>query len=202
MQKKSSQNTGPMLPGMEISEQSESATLQKLILSVEASLARISVKQTRLTHKDLTESAQDYGQSSTASFANYDPATSSWKTSQLCLSGDLEEFSETWPVSGTMQSGKCYERVTSDYPTDVNEFLLLPTPQASDGYASSKARLPHISQILFTRENRGIHKSLRWWHYAMYYHKLSRCYPNPRFVEWMMGFPIGWTAHLEDSETQ
>ena len=37
--------------------------------------------------------------------ASFDPASSSWKTSQLCLDGDLATFSETWPRSGMIVAG-------------------------------------------------------------------------------------------------
>jgi len=44
--------------------------------------------------------AQDFGKKCSESFAKYDPATSLWKTSQLCLDGDLASFLETWPRAG------------------------------------------------------------------------------------------------------
>lgn len=52
-----------------------------------------------------TESEAACGQSTSESFASYDPATSSWKTSQRCLEGGWVEFSGTWPRAGTMQNG-------------------------------------------------------------------------------------------------
>jgi hypothetical protein len=48
------------------------------------------------------------GESSPESFASYDHATFSWKTLQLSFIEDLAVFSETWPRSGTMQSGTAY----------------------------------------------------------------------------------------------
>src|SRR5690349_202590 len=106
--RKSYENTGPMLPGMEISEQSESTTSQPLTSSVAASPARISA--TQCDKQELRESDQDYGHSSTVSFASYDPHSSSWRTSQLSLSGELIEFSETYPRAGMMQNGRCYQQ--------------------------------------------------------------------------------------------
>ncbi len=54
-----------------------------------------------------------------ASFATYDPLSSSWKTSQACLFEveALETFSESWPPSGSMRSGRVFERSTSAHPT-------------------------------------------------------------------------------------
>src|SRR5262245_11600711 len=40
------------------------------------------------------------GPSSHESFAHYDPASSSWRTSQVCLDGALATWSETWPRAG------------------------------------------------------------------------------------------------------
>ena len=51
------------------------------------------------------------GLSSAESFAEYDPSTSSWRTSQVFLDGDSEMFSETWPPSGTTRNGKAFPRV-------------------------------------------------------------------------------------------
>jgi hypothetical protein len=52
-----------------------------------------------------TANAADYGQSTPELLANFDRASSSWRTSQLCLDGGLSEFSETWPRSGFQVGG-------------------------------------------------------------------------------------------------
>lgn len=82
----------------------------------------------------------DSGVSSSGSFANYVPASSSWRTSQLCLDGEWAEFSGTWPRSGTMRSGKVFEQPMLVPLIDVNESGLLPTPtDASKGGGSSRS---------------------------------------------------------------
>jgi len=78
------------------------------------------------------EPAVDFGLSSTESFANFDPDTSSWRTSQASLLTGWEEFLATWPKSGTMQSGRCYRRQMSAHPTSESGSSLLPTPQSRD----------------------------------------------------------------------
>jgi hypothetical protein len=55
--------------------------------------------------KESTVKTAYYGRNSQESFAWYDRDTSSWKTSQLCLSGEWAEFSQTWPAMGTMRNG-------------------------------------------------------------------------------------------------
>jgi hypothetical protein len=58
-----------------------------------------------------------FGRSSRESFAYFDPDTYSWKTSQATFLSDLETFSETWPDSGSMRSGRVFARQTSELPT-------------------------------------------------------------------------------------
>ena len=101
--------------------------------------ARISA--TPASAPESTESAADFGASTRESFASYDPASSSWKTSQLCLDGELSEFSETWPRAGMTRSGKAFERPMLARHTDESESGLsltlkqthhVPTPTSSD----------------------------------------------------------------------
>jgi hypothetical protein len=76
--------------------------------------------------------AADYGASTPVLLANYDHATSSWKTSQHFLGEGLTVFSETWPRSGTMQSGIAYQLPALVRLTDETGFGLWLTPKASD----------------------------------------------------------------------
>jgi len=79
-----------------------------LMSSAEAFPARTSVSPERVPALAVSDPA--CGQSSPGSLARYDPATCSWRTSQLSLFGGLTEFSETWPRSGMMRSGRLYPR--------------------------------------------------------------------------------------------
>jgi len=99
----------------------------------------------RESERGLTESAADCGVNTRESFANYDPAMSSWKTSQLCLDGEWSEFSETWPRAGMTRNGKAYELPRLAPRTDESESGLLPTPEASNTKAvhlRTKGRTP------------------------------------------------------------
>ena len=75
---------------------------------------------------------QDFGKKCSESFAKYDPATSLWRTSQFCLDGGLESFSETWPRAGMTVSGIAFRLPPLAPLTDETEFGSLPTPQARD----------------------------------------------------------------------
>lgn len=192
----------------------------------------------------LTASAADYGASTPESLASFDPATSSWRTSQRCLGGDLTAYSETWPRSGTMRNGTLYRlpplvRLIAG----IGSGSLLPTPCESNADRGGRGEL--IGFLRGTRGYRGamlptptadsaVNRQSRYAQGGMpltmaarllptprasewrgtgplgsksHLHRLSRGYLdatmqersgatgrlNPRFVEWMMGFPPGWT---------
>jgi hypothetical protein len=78
-----------------------------------------------------------YGASMPASFASYDPASSSWKTSQRSLVEDLETFSETWPRSGIMRGGTASQLQPLAPITVAIGSGLLPTPEASNTKATA-----------------------------------------------------------------
>jgi len=79
----------------------------------------------------LLASARGCGTSMRESLASYDPGSSSWKTSQRSLLGGWETYSERWPVSGTMQSGRLFELPTSARPTGESGCSSWPTPDAA-----------------------------------------------------------------------
>ena len=60
------------------------------------------------------------------------PATSSWRTSQLCLLEDLSVFLETWPRSGTMRNGTAFQLPPLVPLTDATGSGSWPTPTARD----------------------------------------------------------------------
>jgi len=76
------------------------------------------------------------GPPSQTPFAIYDPATCTWKMSQLSLLGDSMESSPAWPKSGTWDLGAAYAHPTSAHPTAANGSSsspgLLPTPRAGE----------------------------------------------------------------------
>jgi len=106
-----------------------------LTSSAEASPAKIYPTPERVQVSRV--SARDYGSKSPESFASCvmqdGPFGSSfWKTSQRSLVEDSELFSETWPRSGTMQSGIAYQRPPLAPLTGETASGLLPTPEASN----------------------------------------------------------------------
>lgn len=76
----------------------------------EASRARTSASLAKVPAS--AERAADCGARCGASWAKYDPATSSWRTHQRSLLGDWEPCSEIWPRWGMMLAGECWELST------------------------------------------------------------------------------------------
>lgn len=128
-----------------------------------------------------------------ASSVKYDPDSSSWKTRQCSLLGDLVEFSETWPRWGSMRNGECWEQETWALRTSETESGLWPTPTARDYRGSFaqessalQARMDHPRGVNLVEE--------------MQRRTGSPGLLNPRWLEWLMGWPIGWVK-LKPLET-
>jgi len=92
----------------------------------------------------------DCGEKWHGSFTKLDQDTLLWKTHQCSLLEDLELFSQTWPESGTMLNGECWERQTLELDTKETEFGSLPngvdffhTPNTTglDGGSNSRKAL-------------------------------------------------------------
>jgi hypothetical protein len=183
--------------------------------SAAASPARTSA--TQASAQASTASGQDYGQSTPELLASYDRDTSSWRTSQLCLDGELSEFSETWPRSGLMRSGIAYRLPPLVRLTDATECGSSPNPTPSvcgnynrkgasptsgDGLATYARMWPTPTAIT---DSGGA--ALCKWGGSGSRAKLRTMVPpeepngalNPTWVEWLMGFPLEWTA-LDASE--
>ena len=75
---------------------------------------------------------QDCGKSSFGSFARFDHDSSSWKTHQLSLLGELTQYSATWPRWGSMRNGVCWARPMLVRRTNGSEYGLWQTPVADD----------------------------------------------------------------------
>jgi hypothetical protein len=151
----------------------------RLMSSAAAFPARTSASPERA--RALAASAAGYGRSTPELLARYDRATSSWRTSQLCLDGGLSEYSETWPRSGLMRNGTAYQlpplvRLTDEIGSGS---WLTPTARDWKGY-TNRAGESICNQM---RDLYGGTGSL-----------------NPTWVEWLMGYPLGWTD-LEPSAT-
>ena len=128
---------------MATSDNSLEANSAQLTLFAEVSPVSLTV----LRGSDEARPTSDgYGQSLSASFAEFDHASCSWKMYQVSLFEGPEwtAYSETWPASGTMRNGKAYQRPQLVPRTSDTESSLLPTI-TSEGYdATSNAGVPSL----------------------------------------------------------
>jgi hypothetical protein len=189
-----------------------------LMLYLEAFHAKTSAQQEKA--QELTENAAGCGEKWHASFARYDPDTSLWRTAQCSLLGGLDEFSETWPQWGLMRDGECWEQLTLEQTIRGTESGLsekLPTPQATDHRskptsASWKAKggmnyslaNPEIQKKWPTpkvqdsrhAKTRHLNESDDHWKSNLgevVSAQVNGGSLNPTWVEWLMGWPLGWT---------
>lgn len=107
-----------------------------------------------------------------------------WKTFQACLPGlgISAKFSATWPKAGMMRDGRLYRLPSWERPIDEPACGLWPTPVVSDskgvGPYGSKSHLSDLKH----RNLRGVVKTP------------DGGALNPAWVEWLMGWPAGWTS--------
>ena len=134
---------------------------------------------------------------------SYDPHSCSWKTSQLSLLGGESPWRGPLPRWGLMRGGVCYplpmwERRTSgkgggSWPTPTvhgNNNRAGISPKAGDGLATAVARsmLPTPNARDF-RSGKGRAEN----GHSPQLPEVAGGMLNPPWVEWLMGFPIGWS---------
>lgn len=130
-----------------------------------------------------------------ASFANYDQNSQSWKTSGPSLSGEWIQFSGRFPKSGMMRNGRTYGPATWERPTAGSASGLLPTPIAGD--SSGKGRMwstptANDAKNSITESQRG--RGTLTANMVEIGEGVNGGKLNPPWVEWLMGYPIEWTA--------
>ena len=108
-----------------------------LISYAEASLASPSVQPAGASPR-MTPGG--YGLRWRRSFADYDPATRSWRTFQGSLLAEWEMYSETWPRAGMTRNGTAYQRQPSAPLIREIASGLWPTPRTTglDGGSNSR----------------------------------------------------------------
>lgn len=108
----------------------------------------------------------------------------------------FQTVSTTWPhnwkVKASPSGRLLFQLQRSMRPTNANGYGWWPTPRASHGM-TGRLRTPEA--ILRTQARRA---ECRLEDEVVLAEGRAGGYLNPLFVEWLMGFPIGWTA-LEPS---
>ena len=162
------------------------------------------------------------GPKPSASFATYDHDTRSWRTSQGTFPWGSDEFSATWPRAGMTRNGTAYQLAPSAPLTRETASGLLPTPTTQDAHNNggpSQMRRNSLPLNAFVRrwptptgqmarpdfqrihrERSGADDLATTVMRAQGMTAANGGHLNPTWVEWLMGFPTGWTD-LEPSET-
>ena len=157
----------------------------------------------------------DSGESLHGWFASFDPDTSSWRMCQLSLLEGLDAFSETWPQAGTMRNGRVYARPTLERPTEENDSSFWPTPNAIDGRMNLSLEQWEKKQARAWEKHGDVWRpslaiAVKMWPTPTVKGNYNRQGAsaksgdglatavggalNPTWVEWLMGFPLEWTA--------
>ncbi len=168
-----------------------------------------------------TGSDQDYGKSLQGLLATYDRDSHSLKTAQHSLFADLIPFSVILPSSGIMQNGRVYHLPRLELSICETEYGLLPTPCAQmGGYNKSDSKNAKIRPSLEMMARHGLwpkmyptpvatdgkgapaiesvkRRELESKRGVRLEEHLARSGEigqlNPTWVEWLMGWPLGWT---------
>jgi hypothetical protein len=170
--------------------------LPELMSSAEGSPAKTYHEQTVFgaAAQDFKARARAFGASTPELLAKYDPDSSSWKTCPIWLATELTSFSGTWPRAGMMRNGIAYQRPSLADAAPVKGSGWFRTPVASDwlGSTGKGSRRGTLAEFLMLFPGPH-HKPLRG----------KTGFPNPLFLEWLMGLPTGWTelGELEQLET-
>jgi hypothetical protein len=155
------------------------------------------------------------GANTGVSLARFDPDTSSWRTSQACLVSGWEQFSETFPRSGMMRSGTVSQLQPSVPLTAATVFGSWPTPTARLGDPKRGLPKPHHATKRMRSGKRNLDDAVALWPTPAardYRYPNAKPYGgrgggskgeqlpnavggplNPLWVEWLMGFPLGWS---------
>lgn len=134
------------------------------------------------------------GPTPSASSVRWDRDACIWRTSQGSLfSSTLEPFSETWWRAGSASDGIASPRPPLEPRIDETASGLWATPSARDwkdtpGMAvtgtdpdgTERGRLDQLARQVYDAERRAGRK-------------IQGMALNPSWVEWLMGWPIGWT---------
>jgi hypothetical protein len=122
--------------------------------SAAASLAKTSALQER--EPDSQERGPVFGTSSLGSLASYDPATSSWRTSQLSLLEEWEPFSATFPRSGMTRSGTLFQLQPLVRRTGGSGSGSWPTPTAADHLHNQSETPQAWSKRAYEKAQQGV----------------------------------------------
>ena len=158
--------------------------------------------------QELMENDQECGATWQGSLAKYDPDTSLWRTAQCSLLEDLNESLATLPRSGMTRNGLLWELLMLEQTISETGFGLWPTPVSSDismrttKYKQGGTPLSYAVQYWPTPRTAGMCGGSGSWALLNKNTTVEEArlmgagnggQLNPTWVEWLMGWPLGWT---------
>jgi hypothetical protein len=148
---------------------------------LEASRARTSAPQARVQVS--ADHDPDCGPRWRGLSVRFNQDTSGWRTVRCLLEEDLDWSSLTLPRWGSLHDGELWERTTQEPRTSATGSGCWPTPCASEarqGYQNrnngKKGSQESLTTVVQGGPSDQVGGSL-----------------NPTWVEWLMGWPLGWT---------
>jgi hypothetical protein len=133
-----------------------------------------------------TESEAECGKKWPESLATFDPSSYLWKTRQCLLFADSVESLETFPRWGLMRAGELWALTTPEHLTSENESGSWPTPEAS-------AHKTDVNNLEYLLRRKRIGKQVGICG-EMILRSNGGGTANHDWIEWLMGWPIAWTA--------
>jgi hypothetical protein len=167
------------------------------------------------TAQESTESGAASGVKWPVSFARYNRDTHSWKTAQLSLFEGWEQSLLTWPRWGCMRDGECWVQSTQAPPIDEKESGLWPTPRAAnpgsrpcggggqilqeeiliaEGLRERGKTIVPTPRVQMHRKPPEDRMGVDSENYHSNLEEFACGQLNPTWVEWLMGWPLGWTG--------
>jgi hypothetical protein len=158
--------------------------------------------------QELMEPDQECGSTWRELLAKYDQDSSTWKIPHSSLLEDSIEFSGTWPRWGSMHDGVSYRQQTLVHHTKETGSGLWASPNSrhwkDSGPSQGKRKSPNLgTQVHWpTPRTKGMCGGSGAWNQLNKATTLEEARQmgagnggqlNPPWVEWLMGWPPGWT---------
>ncbi len=149
---------------METSEPCEEMSLSESTSSQVDSLARTSVTRA-IWQESGAEPGAACGSNILGLLAKYDHDSHSWKTSQVCLTGEFQSYSGTWPRAGMTRNGIAYQRPPLAPPHIRDRVFILAYSRCEPRWVRNRYRVDGYNFMVEQREHReaqewGINRKL------------------------------------------
>ena len=167
--------------------------------------------------QELTENDQECGATWRGWLAKYDPDTSLWRTAQCSLLEDLNESLATLPRSGMTRNGLLWElpmleQTIKETGSGLLQRHSLPTPTCNPHMPNKNANTKGPKNLMEVAQGKWEHlMPQKMFPTPTCHNSKEGAYPaeyarntptlathaggklNPMWVEWLMGWPLGWT---------